>query len=137
MLSQLVYVSRRNENCTAEEIENILQACLRNNDKIDVTGVLLYSNTHFIQYLEGDYRKITGVYDKIKQDSRHRNVALITTGPIKERSFPSWKMGSREFSETTLKYHQHLNQEEKEIFHSLLSGKEHNNSVDLIRKFFR
>jgi len=139
MLSHLVYVSVRKKECTDEEIENILAACKRNNPKLDITGVLLYSKTHFLQYLEGDYKEISGLYEKIKPDTRHKNVVLITTGQIKERSFPSWEMGSKEINEDKVEFQTDLSKEEAKTFQDIIAGKdqEGNRSIQLIKKFFK
>ena len=139
MLSQLVYVSVRKEKCTAEEIEKILDACKRNNADLDITGVLLYSDSHFVQYLEGDYKEITALYDKIKTDDRHKNIVLITTGPIKERSFPSWQMGAKKFEEDKVKFRTDMNDKERNDFQSILNGEgqEGNRALELMKKFFK
>lgn len=139
MLSHLVYVSVRKKECTDEEIDKILSACKRNNPKLDITGVLLYSKTHFLQYLEGDYKEISGLYEKIKTDNRHKNVVLITTGPIEERTFPSWEMGSKEISEDKVEFQTDLTEEEAKTFQDIISGKnqEGNKSLHLIKKFFK
>jgi len=124
MLSHLVYVSVRKEECTDEEIDKILAACKRNNPKLDITGVLLYSKTHFLQYLEGDYKEISGLYEKIKPDTRHKNVVLITTGPIEERTFPSWEMGSKEIDEDKVEFQTDLSKEEAQAFQDIIAGKD-------------
>ncbi|MBY0426400.1 MAG: BLUF domain-containing protein, partial [Cytophagales bacterium] len=104
MLSQLVYVSVRNPNCTDAEIEKILASCNKNNPLIDITGVLLYSTTNFIQMIEGEYKLIMGLYDKIKLDNRHGNIRLISVGPIKEKAFPSWHMGTKKLTDNTIDF---------------------------------
>lgn len=90
MLSQLVYVSNRKPSCTPAEIEKILQACKKNNPPLNITGVLLYSDTKFIQLVEGESKVIMDLYDKIKLDSRHSNPMMIAYGPIATKAFPSW-----------------------------------------------
>lgn len=137
MLSHLVYVSVRKSNCTEEEINKILKACERNNDKLDITGVLLYSDTHFVQYLEGVYKEIMNLYDKIKGDNRHKNVVLITTGNIKERTFPSWEMGAKKINEMNVQFDTELSPEEAERFRGILAGQEDNDAIDLMKKFFK
>jgi hypothetical protein len=82
MLSQLVYVSNRKPNCSGEEIEKILESCKKNNAPLNITGVLLYSETKFIQLVEGDAKVIAGLYDKIKKDNRHSNPMMISYNPI-------------------------------------------------------
>lgn len=139
MLSHLVYVSVRKKECTDEEIDKILAACKRNNPKLDITGVLLYSKTHFLQYLEGDYKEISGLYEKIKSDDRHKNVVLITTGPIEERTFPSWEMGAKEIDEDKIDFQTDLSEDEAKTFQDIITGKgqEGNTSLKLIKKFFK
>lgn len=139
MLSQLVYVSVRKPSCTEEEIQKILAACQRNNSDKYITGVLLYSGTHFVQYLEGDYRKIVSLYDNIKEDDRHKNVVMITSSPIKERSFPSWQMGAKKFDDNSIEFQTEMDPSEKETFSSILAGSEQqgNKAVSIMKKFFK
>lgn len=138
MLSQLVYVSVRNSNCTDAEILKILAACQKNNASIDITGVLLYSKTSFIQYLEGEYKQIISLYDKIKTDNRHKNAVLVSSSPIKERIFPGWQMGSKEFTQNSITFETLITSEEKLIFDEMLMGKSQSSTLalNLIRKFF-
>jgi hypothetical protein len=138
MLSHIVYVSVRKPECSEEEIQKILTACQNNNGKIDVTGVLLYSDTQFVQYLEGDYKQIIGLYDKIKTDDRHRNAVLISSSPISERSFPTWQMGSRRFSADRIAYKTDISKSEEQIFNRILSGNASDTkAITIIRKFFK
>lgn len=138
MLSRLVYISVRGANCDDAEIEKILESSVRNNGKIDITGVLLYSDTKFVQCLEGDYDQITELYETIKKDERHRNVILISLGNIKERAFPSWQMGSKKISLEDVNFNTKMSDDEKDEFKSILSGdkQQSQNVIDIIKKFF-
>lgn len=137
MLSHLVYISKREPKCTDEEIEKILRACQENNSKIDTTGVLLYTDKQFVQYLEGEYKKIMGLYDKIKGDERHKKVALITSGPIKERLFPSWEMGSKELDFNNIQYNSNITLEDKVEFDKIMAGEETTRAMTVIKKLFK
>lgn len=139
MLSQLVYISVRKENCTDAEIDKILEASNRKNGEIDVTGVLLYSKTKFIQVLEGDKDEILNLYDKIKEDDRHRNVMFLSLRAIKKRDFPSWQMGRKEFDLNGVEFRTNISMSEQDQFKSILSGNggEEINAVALINKFFK
>lgn len=139
MLSHLVYISVRQPQCTEEEITKILQSCQKNNAQLDVTGVLLFSKTQFVQYLEGEYKTIIGLYDKIKVDSRHKNAVLISSSQITERVFPSWQMGEKRFDEKTIDVISGVSASEKAIFTSILDGKtqEGTKALDLIKKLFK
>ena len=138
MLSHLLYVSKRSQTCTDSEIEKILQACKRNNASIDITGVLLYSDTNFVQYLEGDYKQIVGLYDRIKSDPRHRNAVLIANSPITERIFPSWQMGAKKINDK-VQYLTEIDEEDKKEFTNILEGKsvQGTKALALMHKFFK
>ncbi len=137
MLSQLVYVSVRANECSDEEIQKILASCIRNNGKIDITGVLLYSDKKFLQCLEGDYTQIMKLYDTIKSDIRHKNVILISAVPINNRSFPSWQMGSKKI-DSNFEFSTSMSMLEKRDFNALLTGKTDTSTkaIDIIKKFF-
>jgi Sensors of blue-light using FAD len=138
MLSQLAYVSTRKSNCTDQEIEKILASCKKNNPPLDITGILLYSNTKFIQLVEGDFKIINELYNKIKTDHRHDNLRLISLGPIKEKAFPSWHMGARKIEGNEVDFKTEITKEDKDIFDKILSGKEESGAkvLSLLKKFF-
>ncbi len=138
MLSQLVYVSNRQANCSKQEIEKILGSCQTNNASLDITGVLLYSKTKFIQYLEGDSRELLGLYDKIKGDKRHEKAMIISYGPISVKQFPSWQMAAKEIAPTQVTFRTAISPEDKKVFDRLLLGQEQSASsvLNLLKKFF-
>ncbi len=136
-LTQLVYTSIRNENCDDAEIQNILDACKRNNPSKDITGVLLHSENRFIQYLEGP-KEIIKLYDMIKGDTRHSKVVLLSYGPLKERNFPSWHMGFKSLSSDKIDFLTEASEADKATFHSIIKGEEQvdNSAAQLLVKFF-
>jgi len=136
MLSYLVYISFRSENCTEEEIQNILKACQSNNKSKDITGVLMYSDKKFVQYLEGEYDTILELFNKIKTDKRHFNVIMLTSFPIKQRAFPSWQMGSKKMDLENLDYLTNISPDDKKEFQNILSGKASNNAINVIKRLF-
>ncbi len=138
MLSQLVYVSNRKSNCTAAEIDKILASCKKNNPPLNITGILLYSETKFIQLVEGEAKVIMGLYDKIKADDRHSNTMMIAYSPIKEKSFPSWHMGSKKLTSSDVEFNTEISAKDKVIFDYLMTGKEENGQkvLGLLKKFF-
>lgn len=91
----ILYTSFRNENCTEEEIDKILEASQRNNAELGITGILIHSKFHFIQYIEGDFKSVYELYNKIKLDNRHKDVDLVQMAETSERIFPQWFMGSK------------------------------------------
>ncbi|WKK80683.1 BLUF domain-containing protein [Marivirga arenosa] len=136
MLSNLIYVSKRKSNCTEEEIKKILDSCERNNSGEDITGVLLYSKDSFVQYLEGEYKKIFELYDKIKLDDRHKEIRLINSSPIKEKVFPSWHMGAKKLDFSNIEFKTDITEKDKGEFNKILNGENSPNSVELLKKVF-
>lgn len=138
MLSHLVYVSTRKPSCTSGEIEKILDSCKKNNSNMNITGVLLYSDAKFIQYLEGDSKEIIGLYDKIKGDNRHEKAIMISYGPIKEKTFPSWHMATKQVSQKDVEFRTDITSQDKEIFRHVLNGNEQEGTkvLALLKKFF-
>ncbi|MEM7109845.1 MAG: BLUF domain-containing protein [Bacteroidota bacterium] len=132
----LVYLSQREPHCDSKEIDNILAACTKNNQKLDITGVLLYSEKQFVQYLEGDNEKIFSLYYKIKQDKRHKNVVLVTNEIINERAFPSWHMGAQEVDFNSIDFRTKMTTAERKEFNRILVGKESTHALALLKKFF-
>lgn len=139
MLSQLVYVSSRKNNCSPEEIRKILSSCEKNNPPLNITGVLLYSDNKFIQLVEGEPKVLKGLYDKIKEDDRHKNCVMISYAPVKERSFPNWHMGSKKLGDDKVNFNTKINSAEKKLFENIIAGKEENSErvLQLISKFFK
>ena len=138
MLAQLIYVSDRKETCTDQNVGKILVACKKNNPALGITGVLLYSETKFIQMIEGESDAVMGLYAKIKKDSRHQNAMMIAYGPIQERSFPSFPMGLRKIQGSKVDFKTEISAEEEKIFNGILNGQEENGMkvVELLKRFF-
>lgn len=137
MLSYLVYISLRTPECTDAEIDKILKSCQSNNKHDDITGVLLYSQKQFVQYLEGENDKILALFDKIKQDPRHTKVIMMTNFPIKERAFPSWQMAGKSVDFSSLEYQTNINPQDKREFDKLLAGETSNQALNIIKKIFK
>ena len=135
-LYKLIYSSLREPKCTDAEIENILEACKKNNPEKNITGVLMHSENSFIQYIEGAPREILGLYDLIKQDDRHKNVVMLSYTPIRERTFPSWHMGYKNVGK--LEFQTDISTDDKKVFESMIAGNELESdlSVAVLKKFF-
>ena len=64
----------------------------KNNLRDNITGLLLLSGDRFLQVLEGDSKAVNRLYGKIYQDSRHREVELISFESIDVPYFETWGM---------------------------------------------
>lgn len=91
-LTHLVYVSDAQGAMTQDMLEDIVRKSARKNRQLDITGVLLYDNRHFMQLLEGDLHVINELYQTITQDERHTRVLRLAFYPVAHRQFPDWSM---------------------------------------------
>jgi aspartate/glutamate racemase len=89
---RLIYKSRANRRIDWEFVNELIDASEANNEEAGITGVLLASNTHFLQVLEGGFDEINRLFLRIARDSRHEDVQLISFGCVESRLFGGWAM---------------------------------------------
>jgi hypothetical protein len=94
-LTRLVYYSQRNPSMSLK-LDELLVTCKRNNAMMNVTGILHYNGSYFLQVLEGGRAEVSSIYHRIAADPRHINIILISCQDVRERIFPSWSMGLHE-----------------------------------------
>jgi hypothetical protein len=92
-LHVLVYVSKAAHQVRADELERLLHGARRRNTAAGITGVLLYSDGAFMQYLEGSAEALRKVYAFIKADPLHYGLVVLVREPIAQRQFDAWSMG--------------------------------------------
>jgi hypothetical protein len=88
----LSYASRSLIPAGGPEIAALIDACLRNNARLGVTGALYFDGRQFFQVLEGDEAVVACLFDDIRKDPRHTDVKIVTRGPIAQRAFAGWTM---------------------------------------------
>jgi len=91
-LNLLIYKSRCNGLATWDMVNSILASSARNNPADDITGVLVATETQFLQVLEGEFENVNATFERIARDTRHDTLQLISFTSIKERKFGSWAM---------------------------------------------
>lgn len=96
-LYRLVYYSRNaitgDAEAVAREITAILAKSQANNERVGVTGALMFNSGCFAQVLEGSQSAVEEVFERIQQDERHGDVSLLAFDPAPERAFENWSMG--------------------------------------------
>ncbi|MEG3166285.1 BLUF domain-containing protein [Sphingomonas sp. PB2P19] len=96
-LYRLVYYSRNaitgDAEAVASEIAAILAKSQANNERVGVTGALMFNSGCFAQVLEGSQSAVEEVFERIQQDERHGDVSLLAFDPAPERAFENWSMG--------------------------------------------
>jgi len=89
----IIYLSTATPEFNPDMLGRIAQTASVNNKPLNITGMLLYSGTHFLQVLEGDQKLIEMLLKHIDQDSRHTDIELIMNTAIQKRVFADWHMG--------------------------------------------
>lgn len=58
----------------------------------DITGVLVYRQGFFMQYLEGQESSVLDIFRKLRGHEHHFNVKVLSRGLIDRRLFSNWTM---------------------------------------------
>jgi hypothetical protein len=95
-LFALLYISKAARLLTPAELAHLGQRAQARNLSEDVTGLLLYSDGAFMQYLEGPAHGMSRIYAVIKADNLHYGVIDLLREPIREREFAGWSMTVRD-----------------------------------------
>ena len=77
-MNLLIYKSRCNGLVNWDLINSILASSARNNPEAGITGLLVATETHFLQILEGEFEPLNATFERIARDTRHDTVQLIS-----------------------------------------------------------
>jgi hypothetical protein len=93
MLVRLLYVSRSSQTITAEHVDQILSQSKKNNASSGITGVLCFTESCYLQVIEGGRKAVNELYNHIVKDERHSEVTVLHFEEVTERLYGSWTMG--------------------------------------------
>lgn len=93
MLFHVIYASTATAPMSEDELLRLLDHSRARNQKLRVTGMLLYKDEKFLQVLEGEEANVMKLYRDVQADERHDNVDLLRAEYIQHRDFPDWTMG--------------------------------------------
>ena len=91
----LIYVSHAADGLKSSDLYDILNKAHEVNANLGISGLLLYKNKRFMQLIEGQEDAVRGLYQKILQDPRHRDLIVLQEDTEPERQFPGWSMAFR------------------------------------------
>lgn len=92
MLHHLIYLSRATQPFSDADLLALLTQARHYNASQDISGLLVYGNGQFLQVLEGEEEAVRTLYEHIRRDPRHRDVATFADKDIEARAFPDWGM---------------------------------------------
>ncbi len=91
-LVHLSYCSHVQSPIGQAELDRILEASQRNNQRDDITGLLTFSGEVFVQFIEGPPEALRGLMDRLQRDPRHSDIIILSEGSDHERILAGWDM---------------------------------------------
>ena len=92
-VSAVVYQSRAVSPLSPSDLLQLTLAAQARNRHEALTGVMLYDNQTFFQWLEGPRDSVDRVMHSICRDHRHTSIEVFSTQTVPARTFPGWDMG--------------------------------------------
>lgn len=92
MLHHIIYLSRATVGFNDQQLQQLLAKSSAHNLTLGITGMLLYGQEQFLQVLEGEPERVRTLYERIRQDPRHRDVTTFADKEIAHRAFAGWAM---------------------------------------------
>jgi hypothetical protein len=94
----LTYTSSVTDLLSVSQLVELIEQIRPKNERLGLTGLLLYSGGNVIQTLEGTSHAVYEVFDAIRADARHGDVRIVNRRYVDARSFATWSMGFRNVS---------------------------------------
>ena len=91
-LCSVVYRSRAVVSLSDYELYELVQAAQSRNAAESITGLMLYDEGRFYQWLEGPAANVRGLMRSICADRRHTEIEILSDKTSTTRQFGDWKM---------------------------------------------
>ena len=91
-LATMVYRSRAVQPLSGSDLHRLAQAAQARNRAEAITGLVLYDESRFFQWLEGPRDGLARVMRSIRNDVRHTDIQILNDQPIAARCFGDWNM---------------------------------------------
>ncbi|MFD0792633.1 BLUF domain-containing protein [Mucilaginibacter litoreus] len=92
-MKTIVYLSKSAYPMHENQLLDILHSSRIHNAALNISGVLLYAESIFIQLLEGRDTILDALYKRILADERHTDIITLVNETVTEKSFEEWLMG--------------------------------------------
>jgi methanogenic corrinoid protein MtbC1 len=91
-LVTLIYRSRATAALTETGLHRMLDGARARNHAAAVTGLLIYDNGRFFQWLEGPAESVSSIWNSIRSDRRHTDIEVLGEEVAATRIFGTWDM---------------------------------------------
>jgi hypothetical protein len=92
-LLQLIYVSDAAASLRQPDLDDIAARSQNNNERLGLTGFLLYQRPRFYALLEGTRSRLFARMEVIVTDPRHSTLRILHEVAIRSRRFSNWSFG--------------------------------------------
>jgi hypothetical protein len=101
-MHHIIYLSTATRPMADETLALLLAQCRRNNERLNVTGALVYGGGQFMQIMEGSQVAVQALYQRLEADPRHTGLMKLADKDIPHRSFGTWQMAFERVSPEAL-----------------------------------
>ena len=101
-LRQIIYTSQASEQFNKRSLLDLLHTSRGYNTIDNISGVLMHRDGYFLQIIEGEQDVIEDLFQRINNDTRHKNIKMILDRSVESRLFSNWAMGCADFDEPEL-----------------------------------
>ncbi|MFD1872667.1 BLUF domain-containing protein [Hymenobacter bucti] len=91
-MHHIIYMSTASWPMTDAELQELLRQAQQGNERLGITGALVYGDGQFMQIMEGEQATLETLYAHLGQDRRHKGLFKLADRPIIERRFSEWSM---------------------------------------------
>jgi hypothetical protein len=74
-------------------LNDIIAPSRRNNERNQISGMLLFTGAHFLAMLEGEERNLDDLWLRLERDQRHCDLFRISEEICVKRLYSEWMMG--------------------------------------------
>lgn len=103
-MRQIVYVSLSSVPGDGADLSGILNQSRHNNAIDGITGLLWSDGRRFLQAIEGPHASIDACFERIKRDTRHYHIEVLSDRRITSHEFGTWNMVHRRKNEGASTY---------------------------------
>lgn len=93
MLRRIAWSSALAPSFSAARLNEIIAPARLKNELLHVSGMLVFTGSHFLGIYEGDERDLGRLWLRLEADVRHCELTRIGDELCGERWFPTWSVG--------------------------------------------
>jgi len=91
-IAMMAYRSRAVEPPSERDLDRLLRSAQERNRSELLSGLLIYDQGYFFQWIEGPAEGLARVWNSISRDPRHREIRILREQVIGKRFFGEWDM---------------------------------------------